>query len=168
MDISYQVGIITFIVRFDMPDFKNPDKAVNRIVNNLLYFQSNYFISAVLIFLLIRCDYLYFCSCLYFFFCSDSGSCSYSCYIYSVPIFFLSFLHPGKMFLGMLTMAICELLKLLLSMLLLLLLLSSAKKFIFQAHSGVCHKKIHFFSSFHPLCYMCCYAKMKFCHFQKL
>jgi len=56
--------------RFQAPDLNNPEKWVNRIVNNLLYYQTNYFISALLIFLMI------------------------------------SFLHPGKMFLGILTMAI--------------------------------------------------------------
>jgi len=56
--------------RFQAPDFGNIEKWMNRIVNNLLYFQTNYAISAVLIFLLI------------------------------------CFLHPGKMFLGILTMGI--------------------------------------------------------------
>jgi hypothetical protein len=56
--------------RFQMPDINNPEKWINRIVNNLLYYQTNYFISAIIIFLLI------------------------------------GFLHPGKMFLGILTMAI--------------------------------------------------------------
>ena len=37
-----------------MPDISNPDKWANRVVNNLLYYQTNYFISALLIFSLIR------------------------------------------------------------------------------------------------------------------
>jgi len=39
--------------RFQIPDFNNPEKWSNRIVNNLLYYQTNYILSAVLIFLLI-------------------------------------------------------------------------------------------------------------------
>jgi len=56
--------------RFEAPEFNNIEKWMNRIVNNLLYYQTNYFISALVIFLLI------------------------------------CFLHPGKMFLGILTMGI--------------------------------------------------------------
>ena len=37
-----------------MPDISNPDKWANRVVNNLLYYQTNYFISALIIFSLIR------------------------------------------------------------------------------------------------------------------
>jgi hypothetical protein len=56
--------------RFEVPDISNPDKWANRVVNNLLYYQTNYFISALIIFSLI------------------------------------SFLHPGKMMLGMITIGI--------------------------------------------------------------
>jgi len=56
--------------RFEVPDISNPDKWANRVVNNLLYYQTNYFISALIIFSLI------------------------------------SFLHPGKMLLGMITVGI--------------------------------------------------------------
>ena len=38
--------------RFESPNFNNPDKWFNRIVNNLLYYQTNYFLSALVIFLL--------------------------------------------------------------------------------------------------------------------
>eukprot|EP00092_Neocalanus_flemingeri_P013439 GFUD01014490.1.p1 GENE.GFUD01014490.1~~GFUD01014490.1.p1 ORF type:complete len:182 (-),score=39.45 GFUD01014490.1:440-985(-) len=55
--------------RFQIPDFNNPEKWSNRIVNNLLYYQTNYFLSAVLIFLVI------------------------------------TFLNPGHMILGIITMA---------------------------------------------------------------
>lgn len=56
--------------RFELPDFSNQQRWMNRVVNNLLYFQTNYMISALVIFALI------------------------------------AFLHPGKMFLGILTVAI--------------------------------------------------------------
>jgi len=56
--------------RFQVPDINNPEKWFNRIVNNLLYYQTNYFLSALVIFLLI------------------------------------AFLNPGKMILGILTMAL--------------------------------------------------------------
>lgn len=39
--------------RFQLPDFSNPDKWANRIVNNLLYYQSNYILSSLVIFSLI-------------------------------------------------------------------------------------------------------------------
>lgn len=55
--------------RFQVPDFNDPGKWGNRIVSNLLYYQTNYFLSAVVIFLLI------------------------------------TFLNPGEMILGIITMA---------------------------------------------------------------
>jgi len=39
--------------RFQLPDLQNPEKWVNRIVNNLLYYQSNYFLSGLIIFSLV-------------------------------------------------------------------------------------------------------------------
>ncbi len=39
--------------RFQVPSFKDPERVVNRIINNLLYYQSNYFLSAVVIFLVV-------------------------------------------------------------------------------------------------------------------
>eukprot|EP00092_Neocalanus_flemingeri_P068390 GFUD01083581.1.p1 GENE.GFUD01083581.1~~GFUD01083581.1.p1 ORF type:complete len:152 (+),score=42.20 GFUD01083581.1:97-552(+) len=39
--------------RFQVPDFNNSDKLFNRLVSNLLYYQTNYFISYLVIFLLI-------------------------------------------------------------------------------------------------------------------
>jgi len=39
--------------RFQLPQFNDNDKWTNRVLNNLLYYQSNYFLSALLIFLLI-------------------------------------------------------------------------------------------------------------------
>jgi len=56
--------------RFQVPDFNDPGKWANRIVNNLLYYQTNYFLSAIVIFLLI------------------------------------TFLNPGEMILGIITMAL--------------------------------------------------------------
>lgn len=37
-----------------MPDMSDTGKWANRVVNNLLYYQTNYFISALIIFSLIR------------------------------------------------------------------------------------------------------------------
>lgn len=39
--------------RFQMPQFTDNEKWANRVLNNLLYYQSNYFLSALLIFALI-------------------------------------------------------------------------------------------------------------------
>lgn len=39
--------------RFQIPQFTDPEKWSNRVLANLLYYQSNYFLSALLIFLLI-------------------------------------------------------------------------------------------------------------------
>ena len=58
--------------RFQVPDFNDPGKWANRIVNNLLYYQTNYFLSAIVIFLLI------------------------------------TFLNPGEMILGIITMALSK------------------------------------------------------------
>ena len=38
---------------FQIPNFRDPDRCVNRILNNLLYYQSNYFLSAIVIFLIV-------------------------------------------------------------------------------------------------------------------
>ena len=40
-------------IRFDLPEFNNLERWFNRIVNNLLYYQTNYFLSAILIFLVL-------------------------------------------------------------------------------------------------------------------
>jgi len=55
--------------RFQIPDFNDPGKWGNRIVNNLLYYQTNYILSAIVIFLL------------------------------------MTYLNPGDMILGIITMA---------------------------------------------------------------
>lgn len=39
--------------RFAVPDVRDLDRWNNRIINNLLYYQSNYFLSAVLLLLLV-------------------------------------------------------------------------------------------------------------------
>ncbi|XP_023336137.1 PRA1 family protein 3 [Eurytemora carolleeae] len=39
--------------RFQVPDLQNIDRWFNRIVNNLLYYQTNYILSALVIFLLV-------------------------------------------------------------------------------------------------------------------
>lgn len=39
--------------RFAVPDLRDLDRWNNRIINNLLYYQSNYFLSAVLLLLLV-------------------------------------------------------------------------------------------------------------------
>lgn len=39
--------------RFAAPDLRDLDRWNNRIINNLLYYQSNYFLSAVLLLLLV-------------------------------------------------------------------------------------------------------------------
>ena len=42
------------IHRFEMPDTNDPGRWTNRVVNNLLYYQTNYFVSALVIFSIIR------------------------------------------------------------------------------------------------------------------
>ena len=39
--------------RFQIPNFKDPDKWANRVIQNLLYYQTNYFLLAVVIFLFV-------------------------------------------------------------------------------------------------------------------
>ncbi|ELU00704.1 hypothetical protein CAPTEDRAFT_118853 [Capitella teleta] len=39
--------------RFQVPDVKDPTRWANRVINNLLYYQTNYFISAIIIFVLV-------------------------------------------------------------------------------------------------------------------
>ena len=39
--------------RFQIPNIKDADKWTNRILNNLLYYQTNYFLTALIIFLII-------------------------------------------------------------------------------------------------------------------
>ena len=42
--------------RFQIPNFKDPDKWTNRVIQNLLYYQTNYFLLAVVIFLFVGYD----------------------------------------------------------------------------------------------------------------
>ena len=39
--------------RFQIPNYREPEKWTNRVMQNLLYYQTNYFASAVLIFTLV-------------------------------------------------------------------------------------------------------------------
>ncbi|CAD5114527.1 DgyrCDS3650 [Dimorphilus gyrociliatus] len=39
--------------RFEMPNLSNPNKWANRVINNLLYYQSNYLLSIIAVFLLV-------------------------------------------------------------------------------------------------------------------
>jgi len=39
--------------RFQMPDFQDPERWANRVVNNLLYYQTNYFFTVIIVHLLI-------------------------------------------------------------------------------------------------------------------
>lgn len=39
--------------RFQIPNFKDLDKWGNRVVNNLFYYQTNYFFTSVIIFLIV-------------------------------------------------------------------------------------------------------------------
>ena len=41
---------IMFNFRFQVPEYQNMDKFRNRIVSNLIYYQTNYALSAVIIF----------------------------------------------------------------------------------------------------------------------
>ena len=48
------IGTKTFKIccRFELPDFSNQQRWMNRVVNNLLYFQTNYLLSFLLAFTL--------------------------------------------------------------------------------------------------------------------
>ncbi|KAF0300334.1 PRA1 family protein 3 [Amphibalanus amphitrite] len=39
--------------RFQIPNYREPEKWTNRVLQNLLYYQTNYFVSAVIIFTLV-------------------------------------------------------------------------------------------------------------------
>lgn len=39
--------------RFQVPDFKNLDKWGNRVVHNLIYYQTNYFLMAIIMFVIV-------------------------------------------------------------------------------------------------------------------
>ncbi|XP_072050852.1 PRA1 family protein 3-like [Amphiura filiformis] len=41
--------------RFAAPTFNNPVRWANRVIDNLLYYQTNYFLSAILVFLIVGC-----------------------------------------------------------------------------------------------------------------
>ena len=49
--LCFQAKIVP---RFEMPDTNDPGRWTNRVVNNLLYYQTNYFVSALVIFFFIR------------------------------------------------------------------------------------------------------------------
>ena len=40
--------------RFEVPDTNDTGRWTNRVVNNLIYYQTNYFVSALIVFSLIR------------------------------------------------------------------------------------------------------------------
>ena len=39
--------------RFQVPDAKDADRLANRILNNLLYYQTNYFLMSILLFFVV-------------------------------------------------------------------------------------------------------------------
>ena len=39
--------------RYQVPNFRDANRCVNRIMNNLLYYQSNYFVAAIIIFVIV-------------------------------------------------------------------------------------------------------------------
>jgi len=39
--------------RFQLPNFKDPGRWANRVTSNLLYYQTNYFIAALVMFLIV-------------------------------------------------------------------------------------------------------------------
>jgi len=41
--------------RFQLPNFKDPTRWANRVTNNLLYYQTNYFLTALVVFLIVGC-----------------------------------------------------------------------------------------------------------------
>jgi len=56
MDLAPLRTLDDFILqgsRFQVPDINQPERWVNRVINNLLYYQTNYFLSAAVIFLVV-------------------------------------------------------------------------------------------------------------------
>ena len=56
VDIAPFQSLDEFILdtsRFGLPNYGDPEKWANRIINNLLYFQTNYIMLAIIIFALI-------------------------------------------------------------------------------------------------------------------
>lgn len=53
--------------RFQLPQFKDLEKWNKRVVNNLLYYQTNYFITAIIIFTLIGYSFIFIYIYLYLF-----------------------------------------------------------------------------------------------------
>lgn len=53
--------------RFQIPNLKDLDKWGNRVVNNLLYYQTNYFFMSVIIFLIVGYVYESTLICAYFY-----------------------------------------------------------------------------------------------------
>ena len=39
--------------RFQLPNFKDPGRWANRVTNNLLYYQTNYFFTALVVFIIV-------------------------------------------------------------------------------------------------------------------
>jgi len=39
--------------RFQLPNFKDPGRWANRVTSNLLYYQTNYFVTALVVFLIV-------------------------------------------------------------------------------------------------------------------
>lgn len=39
--------------RFQIPNFKDPDKWANRVISNLMYYQTNYFLTSLIVFLIV-------------------------------------------------------------------------------------------------------------------
>ncbi|XP_064632670.1 PRA1 family protein 2-like [Lineus longissimus] len=56
VEIAPLRGLDDFLLeqaRFQVPNVKTPERWVNRVLNNLLYYQTNYFLSACVIFLIV-------------------------------------------------------------------------------------------------------------------
>ena len=56
MEVSPLRSLDDFLLesaRFQIPNFKDFEKWGNRVINNLLYYQTNYFLLAIIIFVLV-------------------------------------------------------------------------------------------------------------------
>lgn len=56
IEVSPLRGLSDFLLesaRFQVPNYKDPDKWAKRIINNLLYYQTNYFVTSVVVFLIV-------------------------------------------------------------------------------------------------------------------
>lgn len=86
--------------RFQIPNLKDPDKWANRVINNLMYYQTNYFLTALIVFLIVGYVLVVYCVikriCVGWYLSICHPWFSFCCRL----------IHPVKMFYGFLALAV--------------------------------------------------------------